>query len=668
MNEMRVKNLLKGKIAIIIMIVLSFLIGMIVQNVFFSSQSIHDNENEVLNSLNDGQEEVWTCSMHPQIKLPKPGKCPICFMDLILLEKGNDDVGKQEISISPYAAKLMELETTEASRQFIESEVRMVGKVEYDETRVSYISAWVSGRLDRLYVNYTGIPVKKGDHMVSIYSPDLLTAQEELIQALKMVKELSRSDSEIVKRTAQRTIESSKEKLRLLGLSAQQIETIEREKIVNDHITIYAPESGIVIQKKAQEGMYVQTGTPIYTIADLSSVWVKLDAYETDLTWAHYGGNVEFTTETYPGRIFKGMISFIDPIIDNATRTAKVRLSVSNKKLALKPGMFVRAVVRSKVASNGHVMNEDLVGKWISPMHPEIIKDKPGKCDVCGMPLVSAESLGYVGPEHKNAPLVIPVTAAMKTGKRAVVYVEIAGREKPTYEGREVILGHRLGNYYIVEKGLSEGENVVTRGAFKLDAELQIQAKPSMMSDSTAPIVHSNLNNESKKDSEPKIIGPIDPKFRSQLSSVLDAYFLLHESLSSDNASDAEKNSTLIKDKLTQVDMGLLSGKTHMEWMHHLNKLNTAVENLIVAKTLDKQRESFDSLSAQLILTLQQFPTNQLKIYKAWCPMAFNNRGAYWLQKTEEIANPYFGEIMLRCGEIKEKIVAPSGLNGEKHE
>ena len=167
--------------------------------------------------------EVWTCSMHPQIKLPKFGKCPICLMDLIRLESGGDEDGEREISVSPYAAKLMELETSEVARQFMSAEVRMVGKVDYDETRVTYISAWVPGRIDRLFVDYTGIPVKKGDHLAELYSPDLLTAQEELIQAIQTLEKLKDSNSSMLLETAEQTINSSREKLRLLGFTADQI-------------------------------------------------------------------------------------------------------------------------------------------------------------------------------------------------------------------------------------------------------------------------------------------------------------------------------------------------------------------------------------------------------------------------------------------------------------
>jgi Cu(I)/Ag(I) efflux system membrane fusion protein len=426
--------------------------------------------------------KVWTCSMHPQIKLPEPGKCPICFMDLIPLESGGTDLGEREISVSPYAAKLMALETTEVRRQFAAADVRMIGKIDYDETRVSYISAWVPGRIDRLFVDYTGIPVKKGDHLAELYSPELLTAQQELLQALSTLDNLKDSQSTLLRETAEQTVAAAREKLRLWGFTAEQVDAIEARGTPSDHMTIYSPAAGIVIHKNAQEGLYVQTGTQIYTIADLSTLWIQLDAYESDLSLLRYGSAVEFTTQTYSGETFGGTITFIDPVINPSTRTAKVRVIVDNRDGRLKPGMFVRAVARPQVAAGGRVMDPDLAGKWISPMHPEIVKDGPGNCDVCGMPLVTAESLGYAGQGPANAPLLVQASAVLKTGKRAVVYVEQTGTEQPTYEGREVELGMRVGNFYIVDRGLEEGERVVTHGSFKLDAELQIQAKPSMMS------------------------------------------------------------------------------------------------------------------------------------------------------------------------------------------
>jgi len=303
------------------------------------------------------QASTWTCSMHPQIQLPKPGKCPICAMDLIPLETGDDTGGEREIRVSAYAAKLMELETAEVTRHFAEAEIRMVGKVDYDETRVSTISAWIPGRIDRLFVDYTGVPVQKGDHLAELYSPELLTAQEELIQSIQTLEKLKNSNSTYLLETAGKTIVAAREKLRLWGFTAEQIAEIEKRGTPGDHMTIYSTSTGIVIHKNAQEGMYVKTGTRIYTIADLSTVWIQLDAYESDLNWLRYGGTVEFTTEAHPGKTFGGTISFIDPIINPATRTAKVRVIVENENGQLKPGMFVRAVARPKVAANGRVMD-----------------------------------------------------------------------------------------------------------------------------------------------------------------------------------------------------------------------------------------------------------------------------------------------------------------------
>ena len=452
------------RIKYMLLAALALVVGFLLRGCFVQETSEEHNHPT---STVESAPEVWTCSMHPQFKLPEPGKCPICLMDLILLEANDDGGGKREISVSKYAAKLMELETSKVERRFEEAEIRMVGKVAYDETRVSSISSWVPGRIDRLFVDYTGVPVKKGEHLAELYSPELFTAQEELLQSIKRNPQL---------------IDSAREKLRLWGLTAEQVAQTEERGTANDHMTIYSPVGGIVIHKNAQEGMYVKTGTKIYTVADLSKVWIQLDAYESDLNWLRYGGKVNFTTETYPGNTFAGTISFIDPIINSTTRTAKVRVIVDNASGKLKPGMFVRAIALPKVAEGGRVMNPDLAGKWISPMHPEVIKDAPGNCDVCGMPLVTAESLGYVTEDSEKAPLLVPATAAMKTGRRAVIYVEISDQDKPTYEGREVVLGARLGDFYVVERGLKEGERVVTRGAFKLDAELQIRAKPSMMS------------------------------------------------------------------------------------------------------------------------------------------------------------------------------------------
>lgn len=428
----------------------------------------------------------WICSMHPQIRKSTPGKCPICGMDLTVANSGGAG-GMRTLTLSPEAEKLLDIQTTPVQRQYVDATISMVGKIDYDETRISDITAYVGGRIDRMFVDYTGIQVKKGEHMVELYSPELIGAQEELIQALQAVKSVKNSNVEIIRETAESTVIASREKLRLLGLSREQIKEIEDRRSPKEQITIYSPLSGIVIRKHAQEGEYVKTGSKVYTIADLNHLWVMFDAYESDLKWLRYGQSVEFVTESYPGEIFNGVISFIDPVLDDKRRTVKVRVNVDNHEGRLKPGMFAKGTVRATVASDNKVISNALAGKWISPMHPEIIKDQPGKCDVCGMALVKAESLGYAAPSENSftKPLIIPASSVLLTGKRAVVYVKvpehISKTKSPTFEGREIVLGARAGDHYIVQSNLHENEEVVTKGNFKLDSELQIQAKPSMM-------------------------------------------------------------------------------------------------------------------------------------------------------------------------------------------
>jgi len=514
---------------------------------------------------------MWTCSMHPQIRQPNPGDCPICGMDLIPVAKTTG--GMRTLTVGPAARALMNIETAPVERRYVAHAIRMVGKVGFDETKLGYITAWVPGRLDRLYVDYTGVAVHKGDHMAYIYSEQLYSAQQELIQAAKFARERG-SGRDIA---GVNLLESAREKLRLLGLTEDQIKEMERQDKPTTHVTVYAPVSGIVIEKLKQEGERVNLGDRIYTIADLKLVWVHLDVYESDLPWIRYGQDVTITTEAYPGEEFHGRIAFIQPVLNDKTRTVKARVNVPNVDGKLKPEMFVHATVRPLVAAGGRVMDPALAGKWISPMHPEIVRDEPGDCPVCGMPLVRAESLGYVAADtdEKRPPLVIPYSAALPTGTRAVVYVELPamhsvaepafqtlsvvvevgklddihdafarfgqmldrpydqpgtpyaqdlwsgfadrlgglalrGRRaasvseanrvfgqveavmneareefaplgQPTFEGREIVLGPRAGNFYLVRHGLEEGELVVRQGNFKIDAEIQIQAKPSMM-------------------------------------------------------------------------------------------------------------------------------------------------------------------------------------------
>ena len=478
---------------------------------------------------------IWTCSMHPQVQLTEPGACPLCGMDLIPLEAGltsGDPSEQSRIKLSPEARKLIRIQTHPVERRFAEAEVRMLGKIQVDETRVAYLSAWAPGRLERLFVDYTGVEVAKGDHMVNLYSPKIYTDQTALLSALSAQRSRSDPSTSLEGRAIAATIDAARERLLQVGLSEEQIATIEERGEPTSHITIYAPIGGIVVHKTGTQGMYVEEGQRIYTIADLSHLWVQLDAYESDLAWLHYGQVVEFSTEAYPGEVFVGTIAFISRELDPKTQTVKVRVNLDNAEGRLKPGMFVRAVVRTKVATRGRVMDQSLSGKWICSMHPEIVRNEFALCDLCEMDLVTTESLGYAPAKlaKQEMPLVIPITAALRTGRRAVVYLEIETDDGPVYEGREIVLGPRAGDWYLVESGLEEGDRVVTNGNFKLDSALQIMAKPSMMSKSELlkdhPAVSRFTTARADADFRRAEKLPIEQElFRTELTEIRSAYF-----------------------------------------------------------------------------------------------------------------------------------------------
>jgi len=634
-------------------------------------------------------ETLWTCAMHPQIRQSKPGKCPLCGMPLIPVAKTAG--GMRTLAISAESKALMQIDTMPVERRYITHEIPMVGRVDYDETKLGYITAWVPGRLDRLYVDYTGVEVKPGDHLVYIYSEQLYTAQEELIQALRNRRDRAPTTTSFIQPID--LVESAREKLRLLGLKEEQIAEIETRSQPSDHVTIYAPLGGIVIEKLKQQGERVQLGERIYTIADLSQVWVHLDVYESDLPWVRYGQDVTITTEAYPGEEFHGRIAFIQPVLNDKTRTVKARVNVPNPAGKLKPEMFVHAVVRPQVAAGGKVMDPGMAGKWISPMHPEIVSDQPGTCEICGMPLVRAEALGYVTPESgaDGPPLVVPYSAALVTGTRAVVYVQLpnmpsaaepafqtlsaviqegdvnkirdafvtyanmldrpydqpgtdyvrwlwngyadrlaqyalAGQrvmsaddvkhvfakieatmneareqlaplDRPTFEGREILLGPRAGGYYLVRRGLEEGELVVTQGNFKIDAEIQIQAKPSMMTPEGGGgggHDHGGGGGAAKKTTGDEHAGhtmALPADFSRQVRDLEAVYDEVAQAVQQQDVGRAAAMFAQFGQALDAVDGSLLTGHPRMLWKEFAMLLgNDAAEGRDVRRPADVDR------------------------------------------------------------------------------
>lgn len=621
--------------------VAAFIVGIWVGRFAFSSASTHNHSAEASGMVENITQEateptIWTCSMHPQIQQSAPGKCPICGMDLIpLVRDASADDGPRVLSMSEASRALAEIQTSKVIQEYPEAEIRLVGKLDYDETREKSLTARFPARIDELFVNFTGIPVKTGEHLAKVYSPDLLTAQRELLTAHR-----SDPNSSITR--------AARDKLRLWDLLNEQIDAIVESGEARDHFVLKAPLGGVVVAKYVKEGDYVKTGEPLFKIVDLSVLWAYLDAYESDLPWLRYGQDVVFSVESFPGKTFHGQIAFIEPEVNRKTRTVSIRVNVPNKNDCLKPGMFVRAVVKSRLAEDGNVYAPEFAGKWISPMHPEIVKDGPGQCDVCGMDLVPAEELGYVDNARKSAPVVAPGSAVLRTGKRAVVYVEKPNAERPTYEGREIVLGPRAGDSYIVVAGLEAGERVVTRGAFKIDSALQIQAKPSMMNPADGdPMPGHNHGGQTPAGtgnghSQHQGMAPVEISV-NLLPQLISPYLRMQAALAADD-----------------VDQAKAQARSMMSVTGHSGSLPELLHDMLAADTLDAFRlPHFQTLSNAFIEAAKSSPESlKQNLIIMHCPMANNDAGADWLQSSEPLQNPYFGARMLKCGKVLQTIGA----------
>jgi Cu(I)/Ag(I) efflux system membrane fusion protein len=559
--------------------------------------------------------------MHPQIKQEEPGQCPICGMDLIPLVAGSASgamVDPDEISMTESAAKLADIQTITVSKGTPLKTLYLQGKVEADERNMAELTARFGGRIEQLYVNFTGQQVKKGDPLATLYSPDLITAQKELLEALSF------RESRPSFYTAARA------KLKLWDLSDEQIAAIEEAGEIQTYFKVLSPISGTVTLRHVSLGDYVREGTALFEVTDLGRVWVMLDAYESDLPWIHRGDHVDITIPSIPGKAFAGRIAYIDPIIRPETRTAQVRIELPNPGLTLKPEMFVQAVVHSEIAG-------------------------------------SADQL------------LIPKSSVLWTGKRAVVYVKVPDRESPTFIYHEITLGPEAGEFYVVASGLAEGETIATNGVFKIDAAAQLAGRTSMMNPEGSGMTPVHNHGSMSKTAEPDHSGPrgeaaetapagpqieaaeskgseINTAFKDQIQKVYDAYILMTDAFVATNSGEVSEGARKVGAALQQVDMELLSGEAHMEWMKELEVLKRTILQIASSNDISEQRLVFAEFNNTFYQTLHSFGLERGTIYYQYCPMANGDEGAYWFSNQKEIANPYFGNEMLQCGETRETL------------
>ena len=603
---------LKKNIKVIVIIgVIALIVGLIIGKSSSSGEKKeitykHKKESESKKNI-----KYWTCSMHPQIKADKKGLCPICGMELIPVynSAGNKGSGDWELTLSETAKKLMSVETAEVKREEAYHTFDVFGTIAASEERESILTSWFGGRIDKLYYEVKGDYLPKGAKVADIYSPEIYKAEKELIEAKKSLENAKQS----LKKYAELRFRAAKKKLKLLGLRDSQIKEILNRTEPLKHVSVYSETGGYIIKKIATEGVYVKKGSPLYKLATLNKLWVFFDIYESDLMWIKKGEEVEFTSNSFPGKVFKGKIVFIDSVVDPKTRSVKVRANIDNKDGLLKPDMFVKGKVYARI----------------------------------GM-------AGYLFSNKDEKPLIIPLTAPLITGERAVVYVE---KKEGDFEGREIVLGPKTDKGYVVLSGLKEGEKVVVKGNFLIDSELQIRAKRSMMyQKGEAPSTHNHgdMKMEKKKVSE-KDAYKVSKEFKDSAAFLIDDYLKIQKALSRDKLEDAKKFSYQALNNLKKIKMEALSAKPHMRWMKLQNAIKKSLEGIKDSDSLSKAREFFKDLSRAVEKATEEFSLNKKTVYKYFCPMAFNNKGAYWLQDKKGTENPYFGSKMFKCGsEVKE--------------
>ncbi len=551
------------------------LLGLVIGWLFFSGSNDepHDHDHEHTAEVENATEE-YTCSMHPQVRQDEPGDCPICGMDLIPV---SDEEDHREDD--PFLFTMQERYSTWANVRTRKVEamhagvhIRLTGKVAVNERLERAISANFPGRIEKLYADFTGRVVQQGERLATVYSPEMMQAQQELLQAAAN------------KEARPRLYEAARQRLRLFNLTPAQINQIEESGQASATMDVHATLSGYLTARKISEGDYVSTGQTMFSIADLGRVWIVLDAYENQVGRIEPGQAAEVEVPSLPGEDFTGEVEFVDPFMDPQTRSARIRLTLDNPANLLKPEMLVNATLTTE-----------------------------GRHSV-----------------------VVPSTALLWTGKRSVVYVKKQQQNGFTFEFREIETGPRTEEGYIVLSGLEEGEEIAVSGVFAIDAAAQLQGQYSMM----APPVKAEL---------PEL-------FRSNLENLFNKYFELKNALADDDPDEALRQEGRLMEQLEETGMHALEGEHHMFWMEQYEAIEESLINFKDSEDIAEMRVHFEPLSEAFIETARTLGAVGQTFYVTFCPMYDDDRGAYWLSEFEEIKNPYFGDMMLRCGEVRETL------------
>ncbi|MGB2225533.1 MAG: efflux RND transporter periplasmic adaptor subunit [Polaribacter sp.] len=557
------------------------LTGLLLGWLLFGGNSTHEDNHE--HNTETKANQMWTCSMHPQIMKTEPGDCPICGMDLIPAEAGAEGLAADEFKLTENAMKLANIQTTIiGSTDGSENTLKLSGNIVANEKKNAVQVSYFSGRIEELFINFTGEQIKKGQKLATIYSPELFAAQQELLTA----KSLKVSQPQLYK--------AVRNKLKLWKLSDEQINSIEQTGKVIENFPVYATISGTVSEKMVEVGQTVKAGQGLFKIADLNSLWAEFDVYENQISQIKTNQVIEIRTNALPGKVIATKVSFIDPIVNSKTRTVTMRADIRNSNAEFKPGMFVSGTLTLETASET---------------------------------------------------VMVPSSAILWTGKRSLAYVKTKA-DQPVFEMRTIQIGKKIGDAYEVINGLQSGEEVVSNGAFTVDAAAQLQGKKSMMNQTDETSLKMGMSNQRMK---------VSAKFQKQLKSVFDAYINLKDALIKGDFKTAKQYSNAMKTHLSKVDMKLLKGDSHNDWMTISKTLAGFTKQFENASEIKGQRSVFKPLSEQLILAIEKYGINQ-EVYAQFCPMADNDKGGYWLSLEDKILNPYFGDQMLGCGEVAKTI------------
>ena len=582
-----------------IYIVAAAILGLLAGYLFFGNSSDGKEDMEVHDHSAHSETEVWTCSMHPQIRQSESGSCPICSMDLIPAETSAEGLSEDQFKMTENAMALANIQTiiVGGGLNTTENTLSLSGKIMVNEEANATQASYFDGRIERLNVNYEGQEISKGQLLATIYSPELVAAQQELLTAASL------------KETQPELYNAVRNKLKLWKLSEKQINTIEASGKVTENFPVYATVSGTVSEVMSAEGDYVKKGQPIAKVSNLNTVWAAFDAYENQLSQFKKGQNINITTNAYPNKVIEGAISFIDPVLNNTTRTVMVRATLNNRNNLFKPGMFVTATIEKAVTTS------------------------------------TEESL------------YIPSSAVLWTGERSVLYVK-PKTDEPIFEMREVMLGTQNGEQVEVTFGLNAGEEVVTNGTFTLDAAAQLQGKKSMMNKSggrttTGHEGHTGMQENNKMETmEHSMKMELPVPFQTSFRQALPAYLKMKDAFV---ASDSDRIALEAKTALEGFRKLDLSNIGTME-KGHLNKSLEMLAAISKNQDLKNQRAHFVILNENLVALASNLESLDGTLYVQQCPMADNNKGAVWLSTEQEIRNPYFGDTMLTCGSVIDSV------------